>query len=112
MKIDLDRIPRDRPCAVHIPTVEHGRVFLDEMRARFPDAVRTWSEAHFMAYRLRSGGNYYYPRLHEKYPHMTHGDKLGYISMGVDLMSFEEILAPDIELDTVLGDVPIESLFG
>lgn len=111
MRIDLDRIPRDEPCAVHIPTIEHGQAFLDEMRIRYPVAVCTWDKPYFVEYRARAGGNYYYPRLHKEHPHMTHGDQRTYIDMGVKLLQFEDVLVQEIELITNIGDVPIESLF-
>lgn len=112
MKVDLDRIPKDRPCAIHIPTIEHGRAFLDEMRVRYPDMVETWCDAYYYEHRTQSGGNYYFPRFHQTIPRMTHGDRTVYIDMGVELMSFDDILVTEVELDTVLGDMPIESLFG
>ena len=111
MRIDLNRIPRDGPYAIHIPSLEHGRVFLDEMRACYPDAVSTWDDAYYMKHRLAYGGNYYYPRLHKKYPHMSHGDRITYIDMGLKFLSFDDILVPEVELNTVLGDMTIESLF-
>ena len=112
MRIDLNRIPRDKPYVVHIPTPEHGRVFLEEMRARYPESVKTWSNAYFEKWRLESGGNYYYPRLHQEYPRLTHGDTDVYSDMGCSFLTFDEIMVPDIELETNIGDVPIESLFG
>lgn len=112
MKIDLDRIPRDRPCAVSIPTPEHGEVFLAEMRLRYPKAVGSWHRAYFEKYRLKTGGNYYFPRLHTDYPSMTHGDAETYIERGVELIPFDAILVPEVELETCIGDMPIESLFG
>lgn len=111
MRVDLDRIPRDRPCAIHIPTPDHGEIFLAEMRDKYPYAVSGWSRAHFYENRVESGGNYYYPRLHEHMPHMTHGNKEMYIEWGVELLSFDDVLAPEIDLGVTFGDMPIESLF-
>lgn len=112
MRIDLNKIPRDRPCAVHIPTLEHGIAFVNEMKEHYPDAVVSWPKAHYWESRLTTGGNYYFPRLHESRPYMTHGSKDTYIGMGVTLLSFEDVLIPDVELETTLGDMSIESLFG
>lgn len=113
MIVDLDRIPRDGPYAVHIPTLEHAKIFVDEMKARFPDSVYNWpDQPHFWESRLVCGGNYYFPRLHLENPYLTHGSRETYIGMGVALMSFDDILVPEAVLDTDLGDMPIESLFG
>lgn len=112
MRIDLSRIPRDRPCAIHMPTLMHGMVFLDEMKKHYPNAVKTWPDESYMAKRFEAGDVYYFPRLHDSLPYMTHGSKEVYIELGVALLPFDAIMLADIELDTTLGDMPIESLFG
>lgn len=113
MKIDLRRIPTDRPVAIHIPTKEHGKVFLEAMRTEYPRAVYTWDKPHFLKARVDDGDeNYYFPRLHlGQDAFMTHGGWSTYEEMGVSFMSFDDLLVPDEELKTSLGDVALEALF-
>lgn len=111
MRINLNKIRRDVPVAVHIPTFEDGRAFLEEMRRQYPDSVKAWNRPYYETYRLEIGGNFYYPRLNLDKPRMTHGDRETYIDMGVLLIEFEDVCEPDIELETALSDKPLESLF-
>lgn len=113
MRIDLSKIPRNAPYAIHIPSKEHARVFLEAMKEHYPHAVRTWDAPYYEYYRDRTGGgNYYYPRLHIDNPSMTHGDRDTYEEMEVKLLSFDDICVPDFELETELSDNPIEALLG
>lgn len=47
MYIDLSRIPDDEPAAVEIPSKECAEAFLSEMRARYPEKVRSWRRAEY-----------------------------------------------------------------
>ena len=113
MKIDLKKIPRDKPIAVHIPSKEHGKAFLDAMKEQYPQAVSTWTRPFYEKSREKSGGNYYYPRLHTDNPYMTHGGRNTYSMLGVEMIEFDRVLdRPNVELETSLGDVSLDLLFG
>lgn len=111
MKISLDKLICDTPTVVHIPSQEAGGIFLEEMRKRFPNAVKTWTRPYFENYRIQTGGNFYYPRLHLSDPRMTHSDKKTYEEMGCSFVEFEDLVIPEVELRTEMSDKPVEFLF-
>lgn len=110
MVVNLDRIPRNEPVVVHIPSVEHGEAFLRAMKEKYPEAVKSWRKAYYEKWRDDEGGNYYFPRLHSDTPHMTHGNRAVYEERVIRFMDFYEV-CDVIELETQIGDIAIESLF-
>lgn len=110
MRIDLDRIA-GRNVAIHIPTREHGIVFIEAMRAKFPEKVVRFERCYLERNNFASGQRCFYPRLHQAGMHMTHGDRSTYADLCVDVLEFDSILIPDVEMETGISDLPIESLF-
>ena len=108
--LDLSKIA-GKKVAVHVPTVEKAKQFIEEMERCYPhkigyEPVPTYSINMYENYGYN--GFCYYPRFHENRK-MTFGDRGTYDDWGIPVVEFEDLLA--IELTTNVSDVPIESLF-
>lgn len=108
MRIDLNKIPMDRPCAVHVPTKEAARAFYKAMLTLHRDKVRTDGMIFFDQYD-RESGFCYYPRFHER-RQMTYGRRSTYDDWGVPVLEFESLEMDDLSI--AVSEMPIESLFG
>lgn len=107
MRINLDRIPKDRPCAVHVPTRETAEAFYNAMSASYRGKTGSDGMAYFSQYN-DAGGFCYYPRFHEKRT-MTYGSRGTYDDWEVPVIEFESLIMEDLSI--AMSDMPIESLF-
>lgn len=105
--INLDKI-EGRRIAVHIPTREKRMIFFNSMKERYPDRVGTDGDYFFDMYNNDSGFCYF-PRFGENRK-MTYGRRDTYDDWGVPVIEFDDLMF-DIELDTNISHMSIESLF-
>lgn len=108
--LDLSKIAGKR-VAVHVSTVEKAEMFIAAMEQHFPNKVG-FDPVPIGSIKLYEGHGYsgfcYYPRFNESRK-MTFGNRGTYDDWGVPVLEFEDLLVTD--LVTVMGDMPIESLF-
>lgn len=111
MQIDLNRIPRDRVAAVHIPDREHAQIFLDEMKARHPNKVTAWNVGLFDLDNYFDGGVCYIPHF-ECNMGMTYWSLNKAIEAGYTIVKWDDISVVMSDLVTEPGDISIDLLFG